>query len=109
MVNTLKHRKELNMKKINKEELLLQAKERLIQKGFKIQAKKEVDGMLEFMRPEYMTSDIFKNKCFEVAEKFKKLAESDVYDEYEKIVILNTSNQVYEIMLKAYLTVCYYN
>lgn len=95
-------------KKQKHNEMLLQAKERLIEKGFKSEYKEEIDRLLEYVRPEHMTSDTFNNECKKSFEKFMLASESDIYDEYEKEVIKNSAYQIIEFRLKAYLTVCYY-
>ena len=97
------------LKKIEKHnEMLLQAKDRLMQKGFKDEAKKDIDLLLSFVRPENMTSGVFNAECDKVRQKYMNLSQSDSYDVYEKEIIKNTASKVYEIQFKAYLTVCFY-
>ena len=97
------------LKKIEKHnEMLLQAKDRLMQKGFKDEAKKDIDLLLSFVRPEHMTSGVFNAECDKVRQKYMNLSQSDSYDKYEKEIIKNTASKVYEIQFKAYLTVCFY-
>ena len=49
---------------IDKNEKLLEAKERLISKGFKNEFKKDMDNLLLFVRLETMSNDVFKNESF---------------------------------------------
>ena len=91
-----------------KNKMLLLAKESLIKKGLKDDFKKDMDQLLNFVRPEYMTSETFKNECVKVSNKYLDLSKNDIYNEYEKEIIKNSSSQVLEFMFKAYLTMCYY-
>lgn len=88
---------------------LIDAKQRLIEKGYQTEAKKDMEKLLDFVRPEYMTTDIFKSECEKVMEKHLEKIKNEVYDPFEKEVIKNTLSSIYEFMLKAYLTMCYYN
>jgi len=91
-----------------KNKMLLLAKESLIKKGLKDDFKKDMDQLLNFVRPEYMTSDTFKNECLKVSNKYLDLSKNDVYNEYEKEVIKSSASSVLEFMFKAYLTMCLY-
>lgn len=97
------------MKKIDRNEKLLEAKERLISKGFKNEFKKDMDNLLLFVRPETMSNDVFKNECYKVHEKYLNVSKQSNYDVFEKEIIFNSASQVLEFMFKAYLTMCYYN
>ena len=99
----------MSKKVIDKNEKLLEAKERLISKGFKNEFKKDMDNLLLFVRPETMSNDVFKNECYKVHEKYLNISKQSNYDVFEKEIIFNSANQVIEFMFKAYLTMCYYN
>ena len=91
-----------------KNKMLLLAKESLIHKGLKDDFKKDMTQLLDFVRPEHMKSDTFKNECLKVSNKYLELSKNDVYNEYEKEIIKNSAGQVIEFMMKTYLTMCYY-
>ena len=99
----------MSKKVIDKNEKLLEAKERLIEKGFKTDVKKDMQSLLDLVRPETMLNETFKNECYKMQEKYLNISKQNVYDEFEKEIIENTSNQIIEFMFKAYLTMCYYN
>lgn len=108
-VKTRKRDLKMSKKVIDKNEKLLEAKERLISKGFKNEFKKDMDNLLLFVRPETMSNDVFKNECYKVHEKYLNVSKQSNYDVFEKEIIFNSASQVLEFMFKAYLTMCYYN
>ena len=96
-------------KKIDKHnELLLQAKNRLIDKGYQKAYKEDIDMLLSFVRPEHMTNGTFNNKCDEIRKKYINDSKNNIYDQYEKEIIENTASSIFEFQMKAYLTMCYY-
>jgi len=95
--------------KIDKEALLLEAKNRLEKTSLKDEIKKDIDFLLSLFRPEHMKSKKFDDECKKAINKYIDLSKNDKYDEYEKEVINNTAGRFYEFQMKAYLTLCYYN
>ena len=93
-----------------KEEDLLKAKERLKGTEYAKIAKDDLDELFRFVRPEYMIdTDVFKKKCNEKFEKHIEISKDPKYDKFESKVIFNTANTFIEFLLKAFLTMCYYN
>lgn len=99
----------MSVKVTARNEKLLEAKERLISKGFKNEFKMDMDNLLLFVRPETMSNDVFRNECYKVHEKYLAISKQSNYDVFEKEIIFNSASQVLEFMFKAYLTMCYYN
>lgn len=96
----------LNKQKHN--EKLKKALEILKTKKLYTDYKNDMKKLLDFVRPEYMTSDVFNNECEKVRLKYLELSNSDDFDQYEKEIIKNSASQVFEFQMKAYLTMCYY-
>ena len=108
-VKTRKRDLIMSVKVTARNEKLLEAKERLILKGFKNEFKKDMDNLLLFVRPETMSNDVFRNECYKVHEKYLAISKQSNYDVFESEIIFNSASQVLEFMFKAYLTMCYYN
>ena len=100
-------KKELLKKQKHNEEMK-KALEVLKEKDVYINYKNDMKKLLDFVRPEYMTSDVFNNECEKVRSKYLELSNNDVFNQYEKEIIKNSASQVFEFQMKAYLTMCYY-
>jgi len=90
-----------NEEKRNK--LLKEARERLIEKGLQEKTKKDLNSLLEFVRPEHMKTDKLKDECKKKFDEYVELSKDEKYDEYEREVIKNTASSFLEFMMKAYL------
>lgn len=100
-------KKEL-LKKQKHNEQLKKALEILKTKKIYTDYKNDMKKLLDFVRPEYMTSGVFNNECEKVRSKYLELSKSDDLNLYEKEIIKNSASQVFEFQMKAYLTMCYY-
>jgi len=98
----------MSKKELKHEILLIEAKNRLT--GSEYQKEMEADQMklFDFVRPEFMIGDVFKNECKKMFDKHIAISQSKLYDEFESEIIKNTASRFLEFMLKAYLTMCYY-
>jgi valyl-tRNA synthetase len=82
---------------------LLEAKERLTQKGFKDKVKKDMDHVLSYYRPEYvLSSDEFKKVAYKFCDEYIEISKKDIYDDYEKEIIRNTATKFLEIVLMGF-------
>ena len=74
----------MSVKVTARNEKLLEAKERLISKGFKNEFKMDMDNLLLFVRPETMSNDVFRNECYKVHEKYLAISKQSNYDVFWK-------------------------
>ena len=100
-------KKEL-LKKQKHNETLSNTLEALKTKPIYNDYKNDMKKLLDYVRPEYMTNDIFNKECEKVRSKYLELSKSDIFNQYEKEIIENSASQVFEFQMKAYLTMCYY-